>query len=59
MTKANVRILTELVISFFTVKFKTTTKSLSRYTNIDVRTIFRFLSQEHDWIKIRVSLQHE
>ena len=56
MTKANVRILTELIISFLTVKYGTTTKSLSRYTNIKLRTIFRFLAQSHDWVQIRVSI---
>jgi hypothetical protein len=56
MTKANIKILVELVVSFCTVKYGTTTKSLSRYTNINIRTIFRFLAEYHDWIKFRVSI---
>jgi len=56
MTKANIRILVELVVSFCTVKYGTTTKSLSRYTNINIRTIFRFLAESHDQIQFRVSI---
>lgn len=55
-TKANVRILIELLASFFTVKYATTTKSLSRYTEVKRRTIFRFLRKKHEWVKIRVSV---
>ncbi len=33
-----------------------TTRSLLRYTQVSLRTLFRFLKDSYDWIAIRVSL---
>lgn len=56
MTRANIGILLELVVSFLTCKDKITTKSLSRYIEYSSRSIFRFLQTEYDWVIIRIKV---
>ncbi len=56
MTSSNISILYCLINSMFCVRFKVTTRSLSRYSNFSLRTIFRFLSCEIDWLSIRILL---
>ena len=56
MTSANIRIFLSLVTSFLCVRYEITTRGLSRYCEYSLRTIFRFLLQDHDWLRIRISL---
>lgn len=56
MSKANIALFAELIQSFFTVRYTTTTRSLSRYTTYSLRQIFRFLKQSHDWLSVRILL---
>lgn len=56
MTSANIRIFSELITSFFCVRYQVTTRSLARYNRYSLRQIFRFLKQSHDWLLIRLLL---
>jgi putative transposase len=56
LTSTKVKILVDLIKSFFTVRYGTTTKNLSRYSNTSLRTLFRFLKEPHDWLEIRIKL---
>ncbi len=56
MTNANIRVYLQLIASFFCVRYEITTKSLSRYSDYSKRHIFRFLKENHDWLKIRVAI---
>ena len=56
LTRSNIGILYCLISSFFCVRFQVTTRSLSRYSNYSLSTLFRFLSCEIDWLSIRILL---
>lgn len=53
---SNIRILLDIIKSFYCVKGKITTRNISRYSNSSLRTLFRFLSLEIDWIGIRIRI---
>lgn len=56
---SNVRILLDILKCFYCVEGKTTTRSLSRYSGYSLRTLFRFLKEDIDWIGIRLLIfQH-
>ena len=44
----------DIFISFFESTITTTTRSLSRYSKMSLRTWFRFLSESYKWVEIRV-----
>lgn len=56
MTVANIRLLRQIIACFYCVRYQTTTRSLALYSSYSLRTLFRFLRQDHDWIKIRLLL---
>ena len=56
MSNANIRIFLSLAKSFLCVRYQTTTRSLSRYSSYSLRHIFRFLSQQHCWLHVRLRL---
>jgi len=51
---SNVRILLDILECFYCVEGKTTTRSLSRYSGYSLRTIFRFLKEDIDWLGLRL-----
>ena len=56
LTSSNISILYSLINSIFCVRFQVTTRSLSRYSEYSLSTLFRFLSCEINWLSIRVLL---
>ena len=46
----------DYINAFYQVPYSITTRGLSRYTDNSLRTLFRFLSEDYNWIAIRVSL---
>lgn len=56
MTAPNIAIFSELICAFFSVRYQVTTRSLSRHTDSCLRTLFRFLKKDHDWLKVRILL---
>ncbi len=56
MTVANIRLLSQIIVCFYCVRYQTTTRSLARYSSYSLRTLFRFLRQDHEWIKLRLLL---
>jgi hypothetical protein len=51
---SNVQILLDILESFYYIEGKTTTRSLSRYSKYSLRTLFRFLGEDIDWLGIRL-----
>ena len=51
---SKVRILLDILECFYCVEGKTTTRSLSRYSGYSLRTLFRFLGEEIDWLGLRL-----
>lgn len=56
MTKANIKLFSELIAAFFCCRYQTTTRGLSRYTTYSKRQLFRFLKVGHDWRTVRLIL---
>lgn len=56
MTSAKLMIFLSLLPSFLCCRYETTTRGLSRYCEYSLRQIFRFLSAQHKWLEIRISL---
>lgn len=56
LTSSNISILYSLINSIFCVRFQVTTRSLSRYSEYSLSTLFRFFRCEIDWLSIRVLL---
>jgi putative transposase len=56
LSDAKISVLFDILNAFFQVSYSVTTRSLSRYTQSSLRTLFRFLKEEYDWIGIRVRL---
>jgi putative transposase len=52
----NSAILTDIISCFLTIPYAVTTRSLARYSSRSVRSWFRFLGGQYDWIKARVGL---
>ena len=51
-----VEIIIDLILSFYVVPSAVTTRSLARYSERSLRSWFRFLSKDYDWVKCRASL---
>ena len=45
LISSNVQILLDILESFYCIEGKTTTRSLSRYSNYSLQTLFRFLGE--------------
>ena len=56
LSASQIKLLFDIITAFFRVSYSITTRSLSRYTDCSLRTLFRFLKGEYDWINIRISL---
>jgi putative transposase len=56
MTTANIHLLADIIHCFYCVRYGTTTRSLSRYSAYRLRTLFRFLAKDHEWVAIRLCL---
>lgn len=56
MTASNLRLFSQLIAAFFSVRYQITTRSLSRYCDYSSRQIFRFLKGDHPWLSIRLTL---
>lgn len=56
MTTANIKLLADLIHCFYCVRYETTTRSLSRYSGYSLRTLFRFLAKDHQWVAVRLCL---
>jgi putative transposase len=56
LAEAKIEVLFDIINAFFQVSYGITTRSLSRYTNCSLRTLFRFLKDTYDWVTIRVRL---
>lgn len=56
MTTANINLLADIIHCFYCVRYGTTTRSLSRYSTYSLRTLFRFLAKDHEWVAIRLCL---
>lgn len=56
MTTANINLLTDIIHCFYCVRYGTTTRSLSRYSGYSLRTLFRFLAKDHQWVAVRLCL---
>lgn len=50
--------LLDIINAFYLVPYATTTRSLSRYTDCSLRSLFRFLSAQYDWVTISVRFFH-
>ena len=56
LSRREIRYFHDFIVSFYLTYHTTTTRSLSRYSNYSLRSLFRFLSGSYDWIAIRVRL---
>ncbi len=48
--------LLDIISAFYLILYGTTTRSLSRYTDQSLRSLFRFLSVAYDWVAINIHI---
>ena len=56
LSASNIRIFLDIIKSIYCVEGKITTRSISRYSIYCLRTLFRFLDIDINWIRLRLSV---
>lgn len=56
MSKTKIKQLADIIECFYSVRYATTSRSLSRYSSYSRRSLFRFLKEDYEWIAIGILL---